>query len=323
MATSASQTRGASLQARIVRTVTSIWFGLIDAERANVNFARRRMNAVGRLMPTAGGVRARPVEIAGLDAEWLEPEGAARERLILYLHGGAYVLGGCDSHRHLVSHIARESGVRALLPEYSLAPENPYPAAIEDVVEVYRALLAEGYRPADIVVAGDSAGGGLAVASLLSFRAAGMPMPAGMFLISPWLDLSASGESMQTRDGQDPWFRPRDIAVIAGHYCREEQVREPMVSPVFADVHDFPPTFIQVGDDEILLSDATRLADKLRNAGRHVRIEVFPGMWHVFQAFLLIVPEARDAVRSLAGHMRDVLGEGRGPRMGRSMGNSS
>jgi acetyl esterase/lipase len=307
MDTPISESPRSSLQARIVRAVTSLWFGLLDAERANVHAARFRLNALGKLVPTASGVRVEPVLVAGLDAEWLVPPGAPNGKLILYLHGGAYVLGSCDSHRHMVSHIARAAGVRALLPEYGLAPENPFPAAIEDVVEVYRDLLARGFAPGDMVFAGDSAGGGLAVASLLALRDAELPMPAGAFLLSPWLDLSASGDSMRTRDGQDPWFRPGDVAVVAGHYCRPDQVTLPLVSPVYADVHGFPPTFIQVGNDEILLSDATRLADKLAAAGCTVELEVFPGMWHVFQAFLLVMPEARQAIETLAGNIRRVL----------------
>jgi len=134
MDTGISETPRSSLQARIVRAVTSLWFGLLDPERADVNAARFRLNALGKLVPTAAGVRVEPVEIGGLDAEWLVPPEAPAGKLMLYLHGGAYVLGGCDSHRHMVSHIARAAGVRALLPEYALAPENPYPAAIEDVV---------------------------------------------------------------------------------------------------------------------------------------------------------------------------------------------
>lgn len=308
MATPDARTSPSSLQARIVRAVTSMWFSLLDAERANVTAARLRMRALGKLVPTASGVAVQPTVIAGLDAEWLVPKGAPATKTLLYLHGGAYVLGGCDSHRHLVSHIARAARCRALVPEYRLAPENPFPAAIEDVVEVYRALLRE-VGPEEIVIAGDSAGGGLAVACLLAIRDEGLPMPAGAFLLSPWLDLSASGESMQSRDGHDPWFRPGDIAVIACHYCGKEQVRDPRVSPVFADVHDFPPMFIQVGDDEILLSDATRLAEKLEACGSPVEIEIFPGMWHVFQAFLLVVPEARAAIDHLGERMRRLLGE--------------
>lgn len=307
MATRGIETGRSSVRARIVRALTSVWFSLIDAERANVQAARFRVNTLGKMVPTASGVSVEAVVIAGLDAEWLVPASALADRLILYLHGGAYVLGGCDSHRHLVSHIARAAGVRALVPEYSLAPENPFPAAVEDVVEVYRALLDQGFEARNIVIAGDSAGGGLAVAGLLACRDAGLPMPAAAFLLSPWLDLSGSGESMQSRDGHDPWFRPRDMAVIACHYCRSDQLSDPLVSPVFADVRRFPPTFIQVGDDEILLSDATRLAENLESCGCEVKLDVYPEMWHVFQAFLLVVPEARAAIERLGHNIREVL----------------
>lgn len=310
--TTADLPKRSSLQARIVRAITSVYFSLLDARTVNIDSARFRLNALGKLVPTAPGVRVRPVTVAGLDAEWLTPEGAPADSLILYLHGGAYVLGGCDSHRHLVSHIARESGLRALVPEYSLAPENPFPAAIEDVVEVYRALLAQGIEPRHVAFAGDSAGGGLCVASLLALRDKGLPMPAGAFLLSPWLDLSAAGETMESRRDRDPWFSAADIAVVAGHYCRRDQVHDPLVSPVYADVRGLPPTYIQVGDDEILLSDATRLADKLRDAGVPVDVDVYEEMWHVFQAFLLVMPEARDAVGTLARSIRRRVAPGDG-----------
>jgi monoterpene epsilon-lactone hydrolase len=296
-----------SFQARAVRAVTSVYFSLLDAETADVEAARKRLSLLGRLIPAAPGTKVEPVEINGLDAEWLIPDGAPPGKAILYLHGGAYVLGGCDSHRHLASHIARESGARALLPEYSLAPEYPFPHAIEDAVGVYRSLLDSGFSPGDLVIAGDSAGGGLTVATLLSLRDQGVPMPAGACLLSPWLDLSASGESMKSREERDPWFTPADIQVVSRHYCAADDCRNPLASPVFADVAGLPPTFIQVGDDEVLLSDATRFAEKLEAAGIPVEIEVWPEMWHVFQAFLMIVPEAREAVSHIALKIRGVL----------------
>lgn len=309
MAERITETRAASVPARIVRAITSIYFDLQDASKANVQLSRARLNFFGRMVPPAGGVAVEPVEIAGLDAEWLTPADAPADSAILYLHGGAYVVGGCDSHRHLASHIARAAGTRALLPEYGLAPEHPYPEPIEDSVEVYRALLADGLDPNRILIAGDSAGGGLAVATLLTLRDEGLPMPRAAFLLSPWLDLSASGETMQTRSERDPWFRADDIRVIARYYCEPDQLTDPRVSPVYADMHGMPPMHIQVGDDEILLSDATRLADKLRAAGVEVTVDVWHEMWHVFQAFLLVVPEAREAVSRMGVAMREALDE--------------
>ena len=297
-----------SVPARIVRAITSLYFDLQDASKANVQLSRARLNFLGKFVPVASGVDVASTVIAGLDAEWLVPRDAPEDSALLYLHGGAYVLGSCDSHRHLVSHIARAAKTRALVPEYSLAPEHPFPEAIEDAVEVYRALLDTGFEPGRLLIAGDSAGGGLAVATLLTLRDEGLPMPRAAFLLSPWLDLSGSGETMRSRSDRDPWFRADDIHHIAKFYCDADERTDPRVSPVYADMHGMPPMHIQVGDDEILLSDATRLADKLRAAGIEVTVDIWREMWHVFQAFLLVVPEAREAVRRMGEAMRESLG---------------
>ena len=256
--------RRASLPARVVRTVTKAYFDLIvDAENVDIEHSRRGLNLLGNVVPVAGGVTVEKTQVNGLRSEWHRPRTAAAGKVMLYLHGGAYVLGGCASHRHLVSYLAKEGQVDALLPEYRLAPEHPFPAAVEDAVEVFCWLLDNGYDAGDIIVAGDSAGGGLSVSMMLALRDRELPLPAAAFLLSPWLDLSASGESMQTREDHDPWFSPTDIPIVARYYCREDQIRDPLVSPVYADMRGIPPTHIQVGDDEILLSDATRLASAM------------------------------------------------------------
>ncbi|MEO1201950.1 MAG: alpha/beta hydrolase [Pseudomonadota bacterium] len=299
-----SDTKKSSLPARIVRAVTSVYFDLIDAERVNVGRSRRRLDTLGRLIPPARGVEISKAPMAGLSVEWLIPAGATGDKVLLYLHGGAYVLGSAHSHRHMVSYLARAGNVAALMPEYRLAPEHPFPAAIEDAVRVFDALLADGYAPDNILIGGDSAGGGLAVATMLKLKEEGKPMPGAAFLLSPWLDLSASGETMQSRADHDPWFNAADIPIVARYYCGDEDVTDPLVSPVYADVAGLPPVHIQVGNDEILLSDATRLADKLKDAGGEVDIEVFDEMWHVFQAFLLVVPESREAIDRLGRAIR-------------------
>ena len=230
-----------------------------------------------------------------------------KDKVLLYLHGGGYVVGGCDMHRQLVSHIARAGHVQTLLPEYRLSPESKYPAAIEDAVGVYRALLSQGVQPQDIAFAGDSAGGGLTMATLLALRDAGDPLPNCAVLLSPFLDVSGSGDSMQTRAKQDPWFRPGDVAVIADYYCERHQWRDPLVSPVFADVSNLPPLFVQVGDDEILLSDSERLAENVRDAGGQCELEVWPDMWHVFQMFVGKMPESREAIEKIGGFLQRQL----------------
>ena len=267
---------------------------------------RQRLDSFSRLLTRARGVRIEPAKVADLPAEWLRPLNAPEDRVLLYLHGGAYVLGSCASHRALVSHIARAGGINALLPEYRLAPEHRFPAAIDDAVAVYRALLASGKRAENIVIAGDSAGGGLAVATLLSLRHTGDPLPAAAVLLSPFLDVTASGETARTRADRDPWFHAKDMQVVVRYYCGAEQVRNPLVSPVFANVAGLPPVYIQVGDDEILLSDSTRFADKMRAAGNKVDIEVWPEMWHVFQLFVGKMPEARQAVNKIGDYLRAV-----------------
>lgn len=297
-----------SLRAKAVRAVTGAWFRTVDAETSNVQRMRGVWHSLSNLLWTASGVETRRDTVAGMNAEWFTPGKPGKGKILLYLHGGAYIMGNCATHRQLVSYLARACGVRAVLPEYRLAPEHPYPSAIDDALSVYRALRDDGYAPGDIIVAGDSAGGGLTMALLLSLRDAGRPMPAGAVLFSPWLDLTASGESMQTRADRDPWFKPADMPVIAAYYCREDELQLPLVSPVYADVNGMPPLFVQVGDDEILLSDSTRLAANVERAGGEITLEVWPEMWHVFQVFVHQMPESRKAIAAIVPFVRRQLG---------------
>ena len=299
-----------SYRAKIVRSVTSRLFKRLDAENANVQRVRRICHSLAHLMWMATGVSKQKAELAGMRAEWLTPQAPARGKAMLYLHGGAYILGNCTTHRPLVSYIARACGIRAVIVEYRLAPENPFPAAIEDAVAAWHALLESGYDARDIVLAGDSAGGGLVMALLLSLRDRGEALPAGAVLFSPWLDLTASGESAVTRAERDPWFKTADMPIIAAYYCAADEMKLPLVSPVFADVHGLPPVFIQVGDDEILLSDSTRIAARLEQAGCEVVLDVWPGMWHVFQVFAQQMPESRAAIARIVPFVRDKLGTG-------------
>lgn len=294
----------ASLRARTLRWITSRYIGKIDTHEADPVELRQKLIRVSRFLRKVRGVSVEETSVNGLHAEWLRPGHAREKEVLLYLHGGAYVIGNCRTHRNMVSHIAKAARMNALVPEYRLAPEHRFPAGVEDAVGVYRFLLAEGFKPEDITIAGDSAGGGLTVATLLSLRHAGDPMPANVVLLSPFLDVTASGESMQTRAEQDPWFEQRDIEVVAGLYCNDEsEVRNPLVSPVFAHVAGLPPAYIQVGDDEILLSDSTRFAAKLDEAGIDVELDVFPEMWHVFQLFVGKMPEARVAINKIGDYL--------------------
>jgi len=297
-----------SWRARFLRTITSWYMGFVHTASANLVSARKRLDFFAGMVPKASGVAVRKDSIAGLHAEWLIPDGAPEDRLLLYWHGGGYVVGSCKSHRPFVSHLALEAGVRALLPEYRLAPEHPFPAAIKDAVGVYRSLLEQGYEPANITIAGDSAGGGISVAMLLSLRDAGVPLPGAVVLLSPLLDLSLQGDSMRTRLDRDPWLKPDILRHVARCYCDDAELTDPLVSPVFADASGMPPTLIQVGDDEILLSDSERFAEYMRATGGDVAIEVWPGMWHVWQMFIGLMPESRRAVERLGSFITESIG---------------
>jgi monoterpene epsilon-lactone hydrolase len=293
-----------SIRAKFYRSISSAYIKRVDIENLDINKIRRRWNKLGRMLVTAFGVRVESDRINGLYAEWLTPKNNMDGKLLLYLHGGAYVVGGCDMHRQMVSHIARAGRIRTLLLEYRLAPEHKFPAAIDDAVAVYKSLLDMGINAEDIVFGGDSAGGGLVVATLLSLRDAGEPLPAAAVLLSPFLDVTGSGKSMQSRADQDPWFDPEHLSLVADHYCEEHQRRFPLVSPVFADVEGLCPMFIQVGDDEILLSDSERIADGCVAAGIDVELQVWPEMWHVFQMFVRKMPEATAAVAKMGAYIQ-------------------
>ncbi len=296
-----------SIRARLIRFFAEHYFKRITPER-DIKDLRDSFEAITKRLKLPKNVRTRHAHIAGIDCEWILPDGAEQAPLLYYLHGGAYLMGSSNTHRHLVAHIAKAAGVRALLPNYRLAPEHPYPAGIDDACAVYRQLLAQGEEAGRTVIGGDSAGGGLTIATLLTLRDTGDKLPTAAVLLSPWLDLSASGESMKSRVAVEPFFRPAEMPEVTKLYCRPDQVREARVSPIYAeDLSGLPRTFIQVGDHEILLSDSTRIRDKLIAAGGDVTLQVWPDMWHVFQFFVGRMPEAGKAIDAIGAFIREAL----------------
>ena len=226
-----------------------------------------------RLLPMAEGMLASPVDAYGVPSEWIDIRDTRSDRVFLYLHGGGYFIGSCQSHRGFVSHIAKACRCRVLLPEYRLAPEHPFPAGLLDARAAYRFLLAQGYSPDCIIVGGESSGGGLTLALLQTLRDEGMPMPAGAVLLSPWTDLLGTGDSLHTRARQDPWLRPAGIPLLANRYRGTAATNHPLVSPLFGDLSGLPPMLIHAGNDEILLDDSTRLESKARSAGVDVSLK--------------------------------------------------
>jgi phosphinothricin tripeptide acetyl hydrolase len=248
------------------------------------------------------------IAIGGMPAEWIVPAGAASDAALLYLHGGGYVIGSPRSHRHLAEAIARSAGVACLLPDYRLAPEHPFPAAVDDAVLAYRWLLDERrIAPARVAVAGDSAGGGLTAAALVAIRDSRIPMPAAGICISPWTDLTCSAGSYETRAATDPIVKLSDITDMARRYLGSADPRTPLASPLHADLHGLPPLLIHVGSEEVLLDDATRLADRAKAAGVPVTLEVWEPMIHVWHWFLPWLDEAQSAVEQVGAFARSQM----------------
>jgi epsilon-lactone hydrolase len=246
------------------------------------------------------GIHLEPFSISNIPAEWIVPNDADHSRIIYYLHGGGYVLGSIATHRSLAARIAVASKARLLIINYRLAPEYPFPAALQDALEGYRWLISQGYKNGNISIGGDSAGGGLALASLISLRDNHEPLPGAAFLISPWVDLTFSGESIRTRSDRDPILRLHS-GWNNSDYTGKFSSDHPLISPLFSDLKDLPPTLIQVGSEEILYDDAFRLVRKLDQEGVRNEFEEWNGMWHVFQGFSPLIPEANKAISNI-GH---------------------
>jgi epsilon-lactone hydrolase len=270
--------------------------------------ARSAKWARGEVKPPRGW-RVRALDAHALRGEWIEPEAAAPRRVILYLHGGGYCFCSPLTHRGVAAALAREADARALSLDYRLAPEHPFPAAVDDALAAYRGLLDEGAAPGQIVVAGDSSGGGLALALLLSLRDAGEPLPAGAVLFSPWTDLAATGETLRSHDGIDPMFAGAALGRAARLYLGDTSALHPHASPLYAAFDGLPPLFIQAGSTEVLLDDARRVADKARAAGVPVDFEIWPQQPHVWQIYTPLVPEAGQALERAAAFMRRVAVE--------------
>jgi acetyl esterase/lipase len=254
------------------------------------------------LMPE--GTRVEPVVVDGIPAEWISYPGADTERVLLYLHGGGYVIGSLKSHRDLVVRLGAAAGMRSLQIDYRLAPEHVFPAAFEDALTAYRWLLTNGTKPEHIVLAGVSAGGSLVLVLLQAVRDQKLPMPAGAALFSPWTDLAGTVESRVSRDGADPIFTGERINALANVYAGAEDKHNPLLSPINADLHGFPPLLIEVGRDEVLLDDSLQVAEHARAAQVPVELTVWEGMWHVFQRYAPVLPEGQQSLEKAGAFLR-------------------
>jgi monoterpene epsilon-lactone hydrolase len=256
------------------------------------------------------GVAIEPVTLGERPAEWLTPEGGS-EGAVLYLHGGGYCIGSLDTHRHLGARIARAAGSSVVVVDYRLAPEHQFPAALDDAVAAYVDLLALGADPARLAIAGDSAGGGLTVATLLALRALGVPLPAAAVCLSPWVDLTQSAPAFERLGELDPMVSKDGLDLMAGSYLGDTDPRTELASPLFAEsLSGLPPVLIEVGQHEVLIDDSTRLAERLGSAGVNVSLTVWPEMIHVFQAFPGdLIPEADASIDAVGAFVARHLAE--------------
>ena len=255
------------------------------------------------VVPTVGA-KSQPVDVGGIKAEWITAPEAQQDRVVLYLHGGGYVFGSINSHRDVCERLSRAAKARVLAIEYRLAPEHPFPAGIDDAVAAYRWLLKQGLSAKRIAIAGDSAGGGLSVSTLLALKQAGDPLPACATLMSPWVDHELTGDSMTSKGAEDPMIKKPMVAVMSATYIPSGDLSNPLISPLNADLTGLPPLMIHVGTREVLLDDSVRLAARAKKAGVEVELKAWEGHVHVFQIFASGVKDGETSLQELGAFIR-------------------
>lgn len=302
----------------VLRTFVKPFLSFTSFDPDKLHKRRPLLCGMASLMPVPSNVRINRISLGPIWAEWVdalrnEPE--ANERVLLYLHGGGYIACSPVTHRNITMRLARYAGCRVLAINYRKAPHYPYPYALEDALMAYNWLLDEGYAPEQIMLAGDSAGGHLTLATLLSIRDRRMPRPAGAVCLSPWTDLSGSGESMRQNASRDTMIPARRVRHAARHFANGMPLFDARVSPLYADLHDLPPLMIHVGDGEVLLHDSTRLAEKARSQGVDVTLRVWKDAPHVFQLFAGVVPQSTWSLKEIGEFMRQRMGAGTVPNV--------
>lgn len=293
-----------SIRARISKHILVRYMFGSKLKRAGTDIAawRKIDDYIIRMTSVPEWAIIEPLDIAGIGAEWVRTTESSGETAAIYLHGGGFVMGSPACYREFVAYLAEAARTKFLVLDYRLAPEHPFPAALNDVLTVYNWLLEEGFSPDKLVIGGDSAGGGLALQTLLAMKDEGIPMPAAAYFLSPPLDwVCFDGESYTTKAAVDPMLT-REMCVMNGaHYVGDTSPDTPLLYPIGMDLSGLPPLCIYVGEDEVLLSDSVRLAERALEAGVEVTFKIWPGMWHVFPMLARFVPESRQAIAEV-GH---------------------
>jgi acetyl esterase/lipase len=296
-----------SLRARAVRLGLRLFIKR-PYRREPIEVVRQRFKRMELLVPRPPfGTKTRNFSLNGLPARTVTVREARRGTEVLFLHGGAYSVGSFRNYGHFTWRLGKAARARVLALDYRMAPEHPYPAALNDALAGYCWLLDQGAKPDRILLAGDSAGGGLTLALLLKLRDEGVPLPAGAVALSPWTDLATTGASLHTKADTDPMLVASEIPHHAAMYLGGADPRDPYASPLYGDPRGLPPTLIQAGGDEVLLDDGVRMAEKMQAAGCDVELQVWPRMPHVFQLLATVMPEAQAAVAEIARFARRVL----------------
>jgi acetyl esterase/lipase len=266
--------------------------------------ARARFEKTAVFLGGAPDAKVEKVDAGGVPSEWVMAPGCDSGRAILYLHGGGYAIGSLNTHRRLAYDLSAASAAKVLLIDYRLAPEHPFPAAVDDAAAAWRWLLQQGFAANRLAIAGDSAGGGLTIATLVNLRDKKLGLPACAVAISPWVDLEGVGNSMTTRSAQDPMVQKDGLLWMAKMYLNGKDPRTPLAAPLHADLKGLPPTLLQVGTAETLLDDAIRIAEKMHAAGVDARLAIWPNQLHVFPLFAPILSEGRDGCIEIGTFIR-------------------
>jgi acetyl esterase/lipase len=295
-----------SLQNRLLKLGMRLTWRVAGKRIQNLVRIRRDINFWSRFMPRPFGVKYRKLKIDDLAAEWVIPRKAKSDQVLLFLHGGAFAMCSIRTHRRLVGKIAKAADVRALLIDYCLAPEEVFPAALNQACAAYEWLLREGYKPENIAIGGDSAGGGLTLSTLLKLRDDKLPLPKAAILLSPWTDLEGSGES-NTKADQNSFINNESLKVYGKLYAGNSDIRHPLISPIYGDLTGLPPMLIQVGAEELIYDDSARLYAKAKAAGVDATLESWKGMVHVWHVYDFLVPEGGKAIKRLGKYLRSQL----------------
>jgi monoterpene epsilon-lactone hydrolase len=298
-----------SIQNKLLRGLLKTTGKNKKVETHSVKKARKQINRLTLISTLPLGVSYERINCNGISCEWIIPKNVNNKGVVLYFHGGAYVSGSIDTHRGLVARIAKASKTACLSVDYRLAPEHPFPAGLEDAITIYNWLILQGYNHKKIIIAGDSAGGGLAIAALLKLRDDNALMPLAAVCMSPWLDLECTGDSGWKLVKKDPMLKVEFGKVYANYYAPDQDLKHPYISPYYANLQGLPSIYIQVSDSELILDDSTRFAEKAKAVGVDVSIEIWKQMVHVWQVFSPILPEATKAIQKIGNYIEAKLAE--------------